>query len=119
QDPSCPDITGRILECLGYYGFTAAHPVVKRAVAYIAQHQEEDGAFFGRWGVNYLYGTFQVLVGLRSVGCHMDEPWIRKAGQWLKDHQQDDGSFGETANSYEDPTLRGSGPPTASQTAWG
>ncbi len=119
QDPSCPDITGRILECLGYYGFTASHPVVQRAVRYIAERQEPDGAFFGRWGVNYVYGTFQVLVGLRSVGCNMDEPWIRKAGQWFKDHQQEDGSFGESANSYEDPALRGEGPPTASQTAWG
>lgn len=119
QDPSCPDITGRVLESLGYHGFTASHPVVQRAVSYIAAHQEPDGAFFGRWGVNYVYGTFQVLVGLASARCDMAEPWIRNAGDWLKSHQKPDGSFGESALSYEDPTLRGQGPSTASQTAWG
>ena len=119
QDPSCPDIAGRVLECLGNHGIGKDHPAVKRAVAYIRAQQDADGAWWGRWGVNYVYGTYQVLMGLHKVGCDMNEPWIRKAGDWLKAHQQADGSFGESPDSYEDTRLRGKGPSTASQTAWG
>ncbi len=119
QDPSCPDITGRTLECLGWHGLRADHPAVQRAIAFIRSRQEPDGCWFGRWGVNYIYGTWQVVGGLRRVGYDMTQPWVRRAGDWLKVHQNDDGSFGESADSYEDPSLRGQGPPTASQTAWG
>ncbi|QDU71363.1 squalene--hopene cyclase [Mucisphaera calidilacus] len=119
QDPSCPDITGRVLECLGHHGFRADHPAVLRAIAYIKTRQEPDGPFFGRWGVNYIYGTWQSIGGLDRLGYDMTLPWIRKAGEWLKSVQQSDGSFGESADTYEDPSLRGRGPSTASQTAWG
>ena len=68
--------------------------------------------------MNYLYGSFQVLCGLQRVSQDMKADWVQRAGQWLKDHQQLDGSFGESANSYEDPSLEGQGPATASQTAW-
>jgi len=118
QDPSCPDITGRTLECLGHHGVTADDPNVQRAISFIKATQEPDGCWFGRWGVNYLYGTWQVLGGLERVGCDMRADWVQKAGQWLLDHQKPDGSFGESPDTYEDPALRGTGPSTASQTAW-
>ena len=118
QDPSCPDITGRTLECLGHHGYRVGHAAVDRAVAYIRSKQERDGCWFGRWGVNYIYGTWQVVGGLKNVGVDMNQPWLAQAARWLESVQQSDGSFGETANTYEDPTLRGTGPATPSQTAW-
>lgn len=119
QDPSCPDITGRTLECLGHHGFLPDHPAVAKAIQFLKEQQEPDGCWYGRWGVNYIYGTWQVLCGLRQIGCDMSEPWIRKAGLWLKSVQKPDGSFGESPDTYEDPSLRGQGPSTPSQTAWG
>ena len=118
QDPSCPDITGRVLECLAWYGLRADHPAVQRAVQYIRSRQEAEGCWFGRWGVNYIYGTWQSIGGMRHIGVDMSQPWIQRAGTWLKSVQKPDGSFGESANSYEDPSLKGVGPSTASQTAW-
>jgi squalene-hopene/tetraprenyl-beta-curcumene cyclase len=118
QDPSCPDITGRVLECLSWHGYTIAHPEAAKAVAYIKSHQHADGTFFGRWGVNYIYGTWQAVIGPIRCGVDRTEPWIQRAGAWIKSVQKPDGSFGETANSYEDPSLKGTGPSTASQTAW-
>ncbi|MBT8483974.1 MAG: squalene--hopene cyclase [Phycisphaerales bacterium] len=118
QDPSCPDITGRVLECLAWHGLRRDHPAIDRAVAYIRSHQEPDGAFFGRWGVNYLYGTWQAVVGPVRCGIDPAEPWLERAGAWVRSVQQPDGGFGETANSYVDPAFRGQGPATASQTAW-
>src|SRR5439155_12826701 len=78
QDPSCPDITGRVLECFGHWGFGSDHPVVRRAVAYVKTQQDADGGWWGRWGVNFVYGTWQVLVGLRAVGERMDAPYVRR-----------------------------------------
>jgi len=89
-----------------------------KAIAYVQSHQEPEGCWFGRWGVNYIYGTWQSVIGPIRCGVSRDEPWIRRAGQWMKSIQKPDGSFGESANSYEDPRLKGQGPSTASQTAW-
>ncbi|HWE93096.1 MAG TPA: squalene--hopene cyclase [Tepidisphaeraceae bacterium] len=119
QDPSCPDITGRVLECLGHNGFTAEHPAVKHAIAFIRSHQDADGGWWGRWGVNFVYGTWQVLTGFKAVKADMNQPWIRRAADWLRKVQKEDGSFGETAQSYDDPSLKGQGESTPSQTAWG
>jgi squalene-hopene/tetraprenyl-beta-curcumene cyclase len=117
-DPSCPDITARVLEALGHYGYRAGQPIVDRAVAFIRGTQERAGGWLGRWGVNYIYGTWQVLLGLRSVGFDMQDPMVRRAVQWLKEVQQPGGGWGETCRSYDDPSLAGRGAPTASQTAW-
>ena len=119
QDPSCPDIAGRVLECLGHCGFSANRPVSRRAIEFIRNRQETDGSWFGRWGVNYIYGTWQVLTGLKSIGERMDRDYIRRAADWLRSVQKPDGSFGESCDSYEDPSLKGKGESTPSQTAWG
>jgi squalene-hopene/tetraprenyl-beta-curcumene cyclase len=119
QDPSCPDITGRTLECLGHLGVRADHPAAQKAIAFLRDTQEPEGCWFGRWGVNYLYGTWQVICGAKNIGANMNEEWVRRAGQWLRGVQKPDGSFGESADTYEDPTIKGQGPSTASQTAWG
>ena len=118
QDPSCPDITGRTLECWGNHGIGSDDPNVARAIRYMRGHQDPAGCWFGRWGVNYLYGTWQVVGGLRGVGYDMSEPWVQEAADWLRAVQKEDGSWGETCDSYEDPSLKGQGPSTASQTAW-
>lgn len=117
-DPSCPDITARVLEALSHYGFRMGNPQVDTAVAFIMRRQEANGSWFGRWGVNYIYGTWQVLVGLAAIGYDMQSPPIRRAVRWLKEAQNADGGWGETCGSYDDPSLAGQGPSTASQTAW-
>jgi squalene-hopene/tetraprenyl-beta-curcumene cyclase len=119
QDPSCPDITGRVFECLGHCGLSAKDKPILNGIAFLKKTQDPCGAWWGRWGVNYVYGTWQVLTGLKSVGERMEQDYIRRAAAWLKSVQQPDGSFGESAQSYEDPSLKGIGPSTPSQTAWG
>jgi squalene-hopene/tetraprenyl-beta-curcumene cyclase len=117
-DPSCPDITGRVLEALGHYGFRPGNAQVNRALRFLERTQEPAGGWLGRWGVNYIYGTWQVLAGLRRIGYDMGQPMVRRAVDWLKQVQQPDGAWGETCRSYDDPSLAGQGTPTASQTAW-
>jgi squalene-hopene/tetraprenyl-beta-curcumene cyclase len=117
-DPSCPDITARVLEALGHHGSRVGQEAVDRAVAFILSRQEENGSWFGRWGVNYVYGTWQVLVGLAAVGFDVTAPVVRRAVRWLKDVQNADGGWGESCRSYDDPAEAGQGPSTASQTAW-
>ncbi len=87
-------------------------------MAYVRRSQNADGSWFGRWGVNYIYGTWQSLVGLAAVGVPADDPAIVAGANWLLVHQQASGAWGESPDSYESPHLRGQGPPTASQTAW-
>ena len=117
-DPSCCDVTARVLEILGSLGFRQAHQAIRHAVHFLKERQEPDGAWYGRWGVNYIYGTSQVLRGLLAIGVDMNEPWIRRGRDWLEKHQNPDGGWGETVASYEDPELRGQGASTPSQTAW-
>ena len=117
-DPPTVDITGRVLEMLATYGVTKDDPRVQRAIAFIYREQESDGSWFGRWGVNYLYGTFLVLRGLEAMGVWNHEPQIQQAAEWIRMVQNSDGGWGESCASYDDPTLRGIGPSTASQTAW-
>jgi squalene-hopene/tetraprenyl-beta-curcumene cyclase len=117
-DPSCPDITARVLEALGHYGYGVEHPQVRRAVDFLRQTQDERGCWIGRWGVNYLYGTWQVLCGLNRIGFDRGDAMVRHAVAWLQKVQQPGGGWGETCRSYDDPSLAGQGTPTASQTAW-
>jgi len=119
QDPSCPDITGRVIEALATCGFTNRDEAVRDGIEYIRNCQHPGGGWFGRWGVNYIYGTWQSLVGLIECGEDPSQAWIQRAGRWVKSVQKPDGAFGESANSYEDESGRGQGPSTASQTAWG
>jgi squalene-hopene/tetraprenyl-beta-curcumene cyclase len=117
-DPECADITARILELLGYENFSLDDPQVQKALQFIREHQEEDGSWYGRWGVNYIYGTWQVLRGLRALGLDMNQPWLLKARDWLESVQNEDGGWGERCNTYDDPVFKGRGLSTASQTAW-
>ena len=117
-DPECADITARILELLGYEDWSVEHPQVQKALRFVREHQEEDGSWYGRWGVNYIYGTWQVLRGLRALKLDMNEPWLTKARDWLESVQREDGGWGERCNTYDDPVFKGQGPSTASQTAW-
>jgi squalene-hopene/tetraprenyl-beta-curcumene cyclase len=117
-DPATVDITGRVLEMLACYGFRQKDPAVKRALAFIRKSQESDGSWFGRWGVNYIYGTMQVLRGLDAVGVDKNEPMVQQAAEWLRMMQNSDDGWGETCGSYDDPNKKGVGQSTPSQTAW-
>lgn len=115
-DPSTVDVTARVIEALGACGH-GDHPAVPRALAYIERQQEPSGAFYGRWGVNYIYGTAGVLRAAEALGIP-DHPMCRRAADWLERVQNGDGGFGETCASYDEPALAGCGPSTPSQTAW-
>lgn len=117
-DPSAPDLTGRVLEALGTLGRRLGCPEVDRAVRYLRRSQEPDGSWFGRWGVNYVYGTWQALTGLRAVGVPEDDPAVQAGAEWLITHQHADGGWGELPDTYDHPERRGRGPATPSQTAW-
>lgn len=117
-DPPTEDVTGRVLEMMGVFGFAADHPAAVQAFEYIKQEQEPDGSWWGRWGVNYIYGTWSVLMGLKAVGVEGQSPMIRRAAAWLKSVQNQDGGWGECCECYRDPDLKIEGCSTASQTAW-
>ena len=117
-DPSTADVTARVLECLGRYGWPADHPAVQRGLKFLLQDQCEDGSWFGRWGVNYVYGTSGVLRALETVSLTAKE-YCQRAVRWLRTVQKADGSFGESLRSYHEPGTKGQGDSTASQTAWG
>ncbi len=117
-DPPSVDVTGHILEFLGRIGRRKDDRTVRRALEYLRREQEEDGAWYGRWGVNLVYGTGAVLPGLAAVGEDMAAPHVRRAVDWLLAHQNPDGGWGEKIEGYYDPAWRGRGPSTASQTGW-
>ena len=117
-DPTCSDLTARTLELLGYIGFNPKGRRVRDAIHYLIETQEADGSWYGRWGVNYIYGVWQVLRGLRAIGHDMTQDWILRGRDWLESCQHDDGGWGETCATYENPAMKGIGASTASQTAW-
>ena len=117
-DPPSVDVTAHILEMMGQLGYDPAHPAVEKGLEYILSEQEDDGPWFGRWGVNYIYGTGTVLPAFEALGLDMSADYIRRAVDWVIDHQNPDGGWGESCVSYVDPDYRGKGPSTASQTAW-
>lgn len=116
-DPTCPDITGRVLEALCAYGCDLSHPAVGKGVEFLVQSQEQDGSWYGRWGVDYVYGTCFALRGLAAAGVSDREPYIQRALEWVRSIQNFDGGWGESCESYN----QGSFVPassTPSQTAW-
>jgi squalene-hopene/tetraprenyl-beta-curcumene cyclase len=117
-DPPSADVTAHVIELLGVLGVDRDLPAVQRGVAYLYDQQESDGSWFGRWGVNHIYGTGAVLPALAAIGEPMDGLPVRRAVKWLVDRQNNDGGFGEGCESYVDVHARGRGPSTPSQTAW-
>jgi squalene-hopene/tetraprenyl-beta-curcumene cyclase len=117
-DPPTVDVTAHVVEALAHLGWTVRDTPVARAVAFIKAAQEEDGSWFGRWGVNHIYGTAAVLPALAAIGENMAAGYVLRACEWIADHQNCDGGWGETPASYVDTSLRGIGDSTASQTAW-
>lgn len=115
-DPASPDVTAHAMEFLGERAPDGQSLAI--ALSYIKKEQLPDGPWYGRWGVNYIYGTGLVLTGLKAAGEDMSQEWIKRAARWLELRQNSDGGWGESCNTYDDPSLRGRGQSTASQTAW-
>lgn len=118
-DPSCADITGRMIEMFSYFGYDMNYSAAARAVKFLKEQQEPDGSWYGRWGVNYVYGTWQAVTGLSRIGLPPSDPAIQRGVDWLLRHQNEDGGWGESCLTYEDANLKGRGVSTPSQTAWG
>jgi squalene-hopene/tetraprenyl-beta-curcumene cyclase len=116
DEPSA-DVTAHTIEMLAAVG-RAATPAARAGVRWLLDHQEADGSWFGRWGINYIYGTGAAVPGLIAAGQDPASEPIRRAVRWLERHQNEDGGWGEDARSYDDPRWIGRGPSTASQTAW-
>ena len=116
-DPTCPDITGRVMEALIACGISPGHPAIRRGVEYLVKTQESDGSWYGRWGVDYIYGTFLALRGLRAAGESDREAHILRAGEWLRSIQNPDGGWGESCASYTNGCYTRA-ESTPSQTAW-
>jgi squalene-hopene/tetraprenyl-beta-curcumene cyclase len=116
-DPSCPDITGRVMEALMCSGLTENHPAIQRGVKYLINAQEQDGSWYGRWGVNYIYGTFLAVRGLRAAGVNENEPSIQRGIEFIRAYQNRDGGWGESCASYDENRFVQSAS-TPSQTAW-
>ncbi len=117
-DPSTEDLTGRALEMLGTLGYAPTYAPARRGIDFLRRAQRDDGCWHGRWGVNYIYGTWSVLRGLRAIGEDLSQGYVQKAVRWLESKQNPDGGWGETLASYTDPRLAGIGASIPSQTAW-
>ncbi len=117
-DPPSADVTAHVVEALAHLGYDRQLPALERAYRFLRAEQDADGSWFGRWGVNHIYGTAAVLPALAVLGEDMSQDYVRRAAEWIVAHQNEDGGWGETCASYMDDTLRGRGTSTASQTAW-
>jgi squalene-hopene/tetraprenyl-beta-curcumene cyclase len=115
-DPTSADVTAHALELAGKTEPGSLY--IKHALEYLKRIQQTDGSWYGRWGVNYIYGTGLVLVSMKAVGEDMSQDYILNAAAWLESHQNPDGGWGETCKTYIHPSARGKGPSTASQSAW-
>jgi len=117
-DPPSADVTAHVVEALARLGYPEDMKPLQRAIKYLWSEQEPDGSWFGRWGVNYIYGTGAILPALEAMGRDMSNDLVRRAVDWVVAHQNEDGGWGESCASYADPSLAGQGPSTASQTGW-
>ena len=117
-DPPTVDVTARCLSMLMQLGYDRSHPAVKKAIDFIKREQEQDGSWYGRWGVNYVYGTWSALCALNAAGEDMQQPYIRKAVDYLLDFQRPDGGWGEDCASYWKEHRGEAKDSTPSQTAW-
>lgn len=117
-DPNTADVTARVLEMIGLCKLSIPEEQREKAIAYLLKEQESDGSWFGRWGVNYIYGTSIALCALAAIDPQKYGENINLGASWLKSCQNADGGWGETCRSYDDPSLKGQGVSTASQTAW-
>ncbi len=116
-DPPSADVTAHVLEMLGELGESGT-PAAQRGLQWLLEHQEDDGSWFGRWGVNHVYGTGAAVPALVAMGVPASAAPVRRAVRWLEEHQNGDGGWGEDLRSYKDVTWRGRGTSTASQTGW-
>jgi squalene-hopene/tetraprenyl-beta-curcumene cyclase len=116
-DPPSADVTAHAVEMLALEGHRDGDAFA-RGLRWLRDEQETDGSWFGRWGLNHIYGTSAALLALEAAGADADDLQVRRAVRWLEDHQNEDGGWGEDARSYDDPAWIGRGPSTASQTAW-
>ena len=118
-DPPTADVTARCISMLAQLGYGREHPVMAKGLDYLRREQETDGSWFGRWGTNYIYGTWSVLCAYNAAGVDMTGPEVRRAVDWLLSHQRADGGWGEDGASYWADRPHGEGKTgTASQTAW-
>jgi len=118
-DPPTADVSARCLGFLAQHGLPFDHPAVAAVLTFLRREQEADGSWFGRWGTNYIYGTWSVLAALNAIGVDPEAAEIRRAVAWLLSHQRADGGWGEAGESYWPHAPRGEAPySTASQTAW-
>jgi squalene-hopene/tetraprenyl-beta-curcumene cyclase len=117
-DPPSADVTAHVIEALAAERGMAERDSAASGMAWLDAAQERDGSWFGRWGVNHIYGTWSALCALQALGVGADDPRVRRAVAWLKQKQNDDGGWGEDCRSYRDPAWVGRGQSTASQTAW-
>ncbi|MFN6496596.1 MAG: squalene--hopene cyclase [Nostoc sp. DedQUE01] len=117
-DPNTADVTARVVEMMGACNLSIESHNLERALNYLLNEQETEGCWFGRWGVNYIYGTSGVLSALALIDPQKYKLNIERGAAWLLGCQNPDGGWGETCRSYDDPSLKGKGNSTASQTAW-
>ena len=117
-DPNTADVTAHVLEMVGRCSLSLDDQNFKRAVAYLTGEQEPEGCWYGRWGVNYIYGTGTVLPALSLVAPQSHQSQIQRGADWLRSCQNPDGGWGESCQSYDNPDIKGEGESTASQTAW-
>ena len=116
-DAPSADVTAHALEMLAALGLMQT-PAAQAGLRWLLAQQEPDGSWFGRWGINYVYGTGAAVPALVAAGVPTSAPSMRRAVAWLREHQNEDGGWGEDPRSYDEPTWIGRGPSTASQTAW-
>lgn len=117
-DPATADVSARCISMLAQLGYPRTHPAMAKGLDYLRKGQEKDGSWYGRWGTNYIYGTWSALLAFNAAGEDMDSPYIRKAVEWLKTRQREDGGWGEDCATYWEDRRDEVKTSTPSQTSW-